>query len=165
MLHPIINSKVDYTMIMSDFKEFPQIGRLLGIDWGAHRIGVAISDESQEFFFTRPQIENKPWSRTAVAGVADVAAAEKVVGIAIGLPVRWDNSESETTQAVRLFAKDLANYTDLPIIFIDENLTSVEAEEHLAGASRADLKKNLDSESAKIILENAIAMIKRAKNV
>lgn len=149
-------------MIMSDFKEFPQVGRVLGVDWGQRRVGVAISDESREFFWTRPQIENKPWSRAAVAAVADMASEEKAVGIVIGLPLRFDGSESETTAAVRLFAKDLANYIDLPIIFIDETLTSASAEEYLAGANRGDMKKKLDSESAKIILENAVAMIKRA---
>ncbi len=148
-------------MIMSDFKEFPQVGRVLGVDWGQRRVGVAISDESREFFFARPQIENKPWSRAAVAAVADMASEEKAVGIVIGLPLRFDGSESETTAAVRLFAKDLASYIDLPIIFIDETLTSASAEEYLAGTSRVDMKKKLDSESAKIILENAVAMIRR----
>jgi putative Holliday junction resolvase len=148
-------------MIVSDFKDFPKQGRILGVDWGQRRIGVAVSDETREFFFVRPQIENKPWSRVAVAGVAVVADEEKAAGIVIGLPLRWDNSESETTAAVRLFAKDLASYTDLPIIFIDEHLTSVEAEGQLAGLRRAEMKKKLDSQSAKIILENAVAMIKR----
>ncbi|MDR0741808.1 MAG: Holliday junction resolvase RuvX [Rickettsiales bacterium] len=148
-------------MILANFKDFPRIGRILGVDWGQCRVGLAVSDETQEFFFIRPQIENRPWSRAAVASVAAVAEEENAAGIVIGLPLRFDGSESPTTQAVRRFAKDLDSYIDLPIIFVDELLTSIEAEESLAGASRAEMKKKLDSESAKIILDNALAMVKR----
>ena len=151
-------------MILADFKDFPRTGRVLGIDWGARRIGVAVSDVAQDFIFTRPIVENKPWSRAAVAGVAQVIEDEDVVGIVIGLPIRMDGSESETTMAVRTFARDLTTYTDLPIVFIEENLTSFEAGEHLTGIKRAKMKEQLDSESAKVILENAIALARRNYN-
>jgi putative Holliday junction resolvase len=118
----------------------------LGIDWGSRRIGVAVSDESREFIWPRPQILNKDWSVANING-------ENVVGIVIGLPLHADGTDSETTSAVRAFADALSKQTDLPIAFIEENLTSVEAS--------ARVKTNIDSESAAIILENAIAMIKR----
>jgi putative Holliday junction resolvase len=147
-------------MIMSDFKNFPQMGRLLAVDWGQRRVGLAVCDKGREFFFTRPQIENKSGPRA----VADVAASENAVGIIVGLPLSMDGGESESTRAVRRFADDLAGRTEIPVAFIDESLTSAAAEEFLGGARRRDLKKNLDSESARIILENAVAMIKRMQN-
>ena len=143
-------------MIMSDFKEFPQVGRVLGVDWGQRRVGVAISDESREFFFARPQIENKPWSRAAVAAVADMASEEKAVGIVIGLPLRFDGSESETTAAVRLFAKDLASYIDLPIIFIDETLQDLIA----SNASMHVLKDYAISQGTQFLRDDVIRLIK-----
>lgn len=150
-------------MILADFKDFPCHGRLIGIDWGARRIGIAVSDDTQEFVFTRPQVENKPWSRAAVASVAQIIEDEDVIGIVIGLPMRSDGTESDTTLAVKTFASGLTTYTDLPIIFVEENLTSIEAGEHLSGIKWAKAKEQLDSESAKIILENAIALVRRKK--
>lgn len=148
-------------MILPNFKDFPRLGRLLGIDWGARRMGVAVSDERQEFVFTRPQIESMNAGPAFATRVMEIIRDERVVGIVIGLPIRGDGSESDTTQAVRHAAAEIATYTDLPIIFIDENLTSMEAGEYLIGLNRNDLKKKLDSQSAKVILENAIALLRR----
>jgi putative Holliday junction resolvase len=88
--------------------------------------------------------------------------SEKIVGIVIGLPLYSDGSDSDTTKQVRAFAAGLAAQTDLPIIFCEENLTSIEAEENIKNQKSAIRnQKSIDSESARIILENAIAMIKR----
>ncbi|MDR2412667.1 MAG: Holliday junction resolvase RuvX [Rickettsiales bacterium] len=149
-------------MILADFKDFPRAGRLLGIDWGRRRIGLAVSDERQEFLFSRPRIDiGKSGLMPAEKLIAQIAMEEKAAGIVVGLPVRSDGSDSETTKSVRRFAADLAACTDLPIVFMEENLTSVAAGEKIkdSGIKNADL----DSESAAIILENAISMIKRLK--
>ncbi len=145
-------------MILPDFKDFPRMGRLLGIDWGSVRCGVAISDESWEFIFARPQIEYR--NESLVERIVKIVSDEKVFGIVIGLPIRSDGAESDTTKKVRVFAAELSKTTNVPIIFVEENLTSFEAEENLKGTK--NLKQKLDSMSAKVILENAIAIIKRA---
>ena len=74
-----------------------------------------------------------------------------------------DGTSSETTDAVRRCAAELCIYTDLPIVFIDETLTSAAAQEELGKVRISDIKRELDSESARIILENAIAVINRLK--
>lgn len=144
-------------MIMADFKDFPRNGRVIGFDWGLRRTGVAISDETRGFIFVRPPIVDGEMARQ----MASVAKQEKVVGIIIGLPLRSDGSESETTKMVRNVANQVAEYTDLPICFIDETLTSSTAAEETKLHTIKDIKEKLDSESARIILENAIAIIKR----
>ncbi|HNY25028.1 MAG TPA: Holliday junction resolvase RuvX [Alphaproteobacteria bacterium] len=149
----------NYTMISSDFKDFPSIGRLLGIDWGARRVGLAVSDEKQEFIFTRPQIV--VGKESLVEKIVKTAGEEKIVAVVIGLPIRSDGSESDTTKQVREFAQSLSDKLNLPIFFTEENLTSFEAEENLRGDKK--LKQKLDSESARIILENAIALARRNK--
>ena len=63
---------------------------------------------------------------------------------------------------VRDFVADLEKKTDLPICLIEENLTSAIAQEEMGRVRVRDLKERLDSESARVILENAIAMINRA---
>ena len=148
-------------MIMANFKDFPRRGRIMGVDWGACRTGVAVSDETWDFVFVRSPIVTGRGGDIARA-VVDMALAEHVAGIVIGLPLRTDGTESETTKMVREFASRVAEYTDLPICFIDESLTSSTAAENTGLHSPKEVKKQLDSESARIILENAIAVIKRA---
>ncbi|MBR5904201.1 MAG: Holliday junction resolvase RuvX [Alphaproteobacteria bacterium] len=147
-------------MILSDYKDFQRQGRILGIDWGQRRCGIAISDEKRDFVFVRPQINIKNQQELLTA-VLDLIKEEKVVGIVIGLPLHADGSDSLTTTMVREFADSLANNTELPILFIEENLTSASAEEEIGRKTISKIKTELDSLSAKIILENAIAMLKR----
>lgn len=148
-------------MILPDFKAFPRVGRILGVDWGARRTGVAVSDASREFVFTRPSVVVSH-SDDITLQIAQLAATEKVVGIVIGLPVHGDGTESDTTVAVREFANQLAKSTDTPICFIEENLTSIAAQEQMGRVRVRDIKQRLDSESARVILENAISVIRRA---
>ena len=149
-------------MILSDFKAFPRVGRILGIDWGLRRIGVAVSDPSREFVFVRDVISVPRGAENHADLVVDVARSENVVGIIVGLPVRGDGTESETTKMVRNFIAALTDQTDLPICVIEENFTSAIAQENMGRVRVQELKERLDSESARVILENAIAMINRA---
>lgn len=148
-------------MILPDFNDFPRTGRILGIDWGASRTGIAVSDESRDFVFVRPVVVAKTGGISIAEQIADILDKEKVVGIVIGLPFFSDGTESETTLSVKAFANELSDYTNLPIVFIDETLTSLSAQEEMGRVKISDIKRKLDSESARIILENAIAIIKR----
>ena len=149
-------------MILPDFKAFPRKGRVLGIDWGLRRIGVAVSDPARDFVFARDAIVLPRGADNHADFVADMAVQENAVGIVVGLPLYPDGGESDTTKMVREFVADLATKTNLPICMIEENLTSVSAQESMGRVRVRDLKVRLDSESARVILENAIAMINRA---
>ena len=144
-------------MIMADFKDFPRTGRIIACDWGARRTGVAISDETRGFVFVRPPIVAGEMAKQ----MAYLAEKEHAVGIVLGLPLRTDGSESDTTKMVRGVANKIATYTDLPICFVDESLTSASAAEETNLHTVKDVKEKLDSASARIILENAIAIINR----
>ena len=148
-------------MSLPDFKAFPHNGRLLGVDWGLRRIGVAVSDAGHDFVFVRPVVVVPRGADNHANLIADIAKKESVVGIVIGLPLYSDGSDSDTTKMVRMFIDALAKVTDLPICTIEENLTSAVAQENMGRVSVSKLKENLDSESARVILENAIAMINR----
>ena len=149
-------------MILPDFKAFPRSGRVLGVDWGLRRIGVAVSDPARDFVFARDAIVLPRGADNHADFVADMAVQENAVGIVVGLPLYPDGGESDTTKMVREFVADLATKTNLPICMIEENLTSVSAQESMGRVRVRDLKMRLDSESARVILENAIAMINRA---
>ena len=96
------------------------------------------------------------------AHIVQIAKDERVSGIVIGLPLRTDETESETTKTVREFADVLAAATDIPIIFIDETLSSAAAQEEMGRVRPRDIKEKLDSNAARVILENAIAMLNRS---
>lgn len=148
-------------MILPDFKAFPRMGRILGIDWGARRIGVAVSSPDREFVFVRDAILIPRGVSNHATQVANIAQTENVCGIVVGLPVHSDGSESDTTKLVRDFVANLEKQTELPICLIDENLTSATAQENMGRVRVRDIKEKLDSESARVILENAIAIINR----
>ena len=148
-------------MILPDFKAFPHNGRLLGVDWGLRRIGVAVSDAEHGFVFVRPVVVVPRGAVNHANLIADIAKNESVVGIVVGLPLYSDGSDSDTTKMVRDFINALAKVIDLPICTIEENLTSAVAQENMGRVSVSKLKESLDSESARVILENAIAMINR----
>lgn len=141
-------------MALTNFKDFPRLGRLLGIDWGARRIGLATTTSDWVFVFAHSQLVAGD-QQSAIAEIVKITESEKIVGIVLGLPLRGDGTDSDTTRMVRKFADSLAAAIDIPILFMEENLTSVEA------AERTKKGKEIDSQSAAIILENAIAMIKR----
>ena len=147
-------------MILSEYKDFPRNGRIIGIDWGLRRCGIAVSDENRGFVFARPQIYIKNQDEL-IQNIVQIISSEKFVGIVIGLPMYEDGSESDTTKMVREFTNVLSNHTDLPIIFVPENLTSMAAQEEIGRKRISKIKQELDSVSAKIILENAISLLNR----
>ncbi|MFQ6739656.1 MAG: Holliday junction resolvase RuvX [Alphaproteobacteria bacterium] len=144
-------------MILPDFKDFPHSGRIIGIDWGARRVGVAVSDDARQMVFVRPVVDGTK----SVEVVAQIIRDDKISGVVVGLPLRSDGAESETTRQVRAFADNLSKITDVPIAFIDETLSSHFAQESMGRVRVRDIKKKLDSESARLILENALALIAR----
>jgi putative Holliday junction resolvase len=156
----LLNPEVDYTMIMPDFKDFPRTGRIIGFDWGARRTGVAVTDETRGFVFVRePICAGRGDDMTKK--IADCIKKENVVGVVFGLPLRMDGTESDTTKMVRDAVNQIAGVVDLPICFIDETLTSSTAADENGFHDKKSAHEKLDSASAKIILENAIAVINR----
>ena len=147
-------------MNFNNYKDFPRFGRILGLDWGLRRCGVAVSDETRDFVFVRPQINVKSQSEL-VDAVLSMTGEEGVVGIIIGLPLYSDGTDSDTTKMVRDFANNLVERTNLPILFVEENLSSFAAQQKMGKTSMAKIKENLDSLSAQVILENAIDLLRR----
>lgn len=134
-------------------------GRVVGLDIGRKRIGVAISDASCTL--ARPLV-------TLTAGGADpvdvviqqidrLAAEEDGVDrIVVGLPVRLDGSAGKETKHVTAFIRRLRTRTALPVIEEDERLSSREADSRLAVTERdwRKRKAHLDAAAAAVILQD-----------
>jgi putative Holliday junction resolvase len=118
--------------------------RILGIDYGTKRIGLALSDEtknfSREFDILAPKIF---WQ-----SIADIIAENEVSEIVLGLPLNMTGGDTPITLEAREFKEKLAATVNLPIHFMDERLSSSMAR----GISASN--QAIDSLAAQIILQN-----------
>lgn len=132
--------------------------RTLGIDFGLRRVGLAVTDPDGMMAFPRPALERTTKDRLFDDLLA-LIEADRIDRIVVGLPLALDGSDTETTRQARNFAERLGRRTPLPIEFMDERLTSAEAEGLLkeAGLCGKKRKTRLDSQAAVIILEAWLA--------
>ena len=129
--------------------------RILGVDYGRRRIGLAISDEAQ--FLARPL---PPYHRTYsrqkdLREIARLAHEQDVQTMVIGLPLNMDGTKGEMALEVEAFVRDLGQIAGIGIVVSDERLTSVEAERVLlqGNVKRKDRKLLRDGLAATLILQ------------
>lgn len=135
--------------------EFPSEGRLLGLDYGTKRVGIAIStfeqniasplenytrqsEEQDELFFTR------------------IIREYQCKGLVVGLPVHMSGDEGQKSKEARQFGNWIHQFAQIPIRFWDERFSSATAEEFLVDVniSRNKRKAYLDKLAAQIILQS-----------
>lgn len=130
------------------------IGKLLGIDHGLARIGIAVSDSlgmtAREF-----AIINRKSKREDFERINQIAREQKVIGIIIGLPSNDYDETKEDSQAnkVKRWVEKLAETTPLPFLFWDEQLSSLDARE-LAKNKRRKPHEKIDDLAARVILQS-----------
>jgi len=126
--------------------------RILGIDWGRERMGLAISDPENIIAFPLEVVEvNKVLDR--ISALDKIYKFEKVV---IGLPLRTDGKCGEVAEEVYKFSDELTKVIHCGIVFQDERFSSKEVEKILSkGKIRAKVKKQIkDKIAAARILQN-----------
>jgi putative pre-16S rRNA nuclease len=124
---------------------------LMGLDVGERRIGVAVSDPLGKTAQPLATIQRDDTVVDRVLGLVRESGAERLV---VGLPLLMDGSEGEQARLVREFARTLAPTLDMPIDFVDERLTTREAEAVLSrgGVKRGQRKEASDRVAAALIL-------------
>ena len=134
--------------------------KLMGIDYGDARIGVAFSDP---LCITAQGWGNVKQSPSACREIVDLANNNAVERIVLGLPKNMNNTEGASAEKVREFAKELSSMTDIEIVFWDERLTTVAAHDFLSQLDiRGKKRKNIvDTVAASLILEGYMAFLKR----
>ena len=130
------------------------MGRLLALDIGEKRVGVAISDETRTL--ARPLLTiTRASKKEDFARLATVCREQQIEKIIAGLPKTLRNEEGPQARRVRRYADELHAALGLPIDFWDERFSSVDAEERLAASSRKPRQKGeIDSAAAAIILQD-----------
>ena len=129
--------------------------RILAVDWGERRIGLAVSDPSGtiasplETLVVRGEAD-------AIERVAAVAVAEEAESIVVGLPLLLSGERGEAALAAEAFAARLAERTALPVETYDERLTSALGERLLreSGTRRKRDKGQLDQSAAVMLLDS-----------
>lgn len=136
---------------------------IVALDVGDARIGVAACDELELLATPRTVIRRKSTAAALDAVVAEIerAGAELVV---VGLPVSFDGQLHAQARAIQSFAAKLRRRLSVPLIFVDETLSSVRAEERLreAGVRGTRIRERIDAEAAAVILGDALEQRRRA---
>ncbi len=128
--------------------------RVIGIDHGTRRIGIAVGDTETGMAFARGVVRVRNRA-AAVAELVELAAAESADRFVMGLPLHADGTEGEQAAVARGFGVALAQASNLPVSLLDERLTSWEAGEGLAAAGRRPRRGSgeLDAAAARLILQ------------
>lgn len=139
---------------------FPSIGnlpqgRILGIDYGLKRIGVAMSDPTRTIASGLLTITNQGRQKI-VSQIATIVTQFDVVAIVVGRPLNMDGSKSAFCAKVDAFIARLKQTVTIPILQWDERLTTMAAERTLkfAGQSPSKRKKEVDKLAAVFILQS-----------
>lgn len=133
------------------------MGRILALDYGERRIGVALSDPTYTIASPVATLKRRPGKRPPWAEITQLIQENEVEEVVIGLPLQLDGEEGEWAGEVRTFGEHLARRTGLPIYWIDERLTSVQAERTVRSLglkrSQREEKERVDAAAAAIILQ------------
>ncbi len=136
--------------------------KLMGIDYGDARVGVAMSDALSMFAHGYKTFKTTP---TVASEIATLAKAEGVERIVVGLPKNMDGTEGDSAKKARAFAEVLQQESNIEITFWDERLTTVAAHGYLSELDvRGKRRKALvDTVSATLILEGYMQYLNRTK--
>lgn len=155
------------TTNQSDFTDVfnaPDTGRIVALDIGTKRIGVAVCDETQ--FTSRPfgAIKRTNWKKV-LKQVSDILMEFDAKALVLGLPYNFDGSESEMSIEARRLARNFSLSLDIPVFLQDERITSIEAKNllHEQGYSFNEILERIDSEAAAIILNDFLDRVRSQK--
>jgi putative Holliday junction resolvase len=131
--------------------------RFLGIDFGERRIGLAISDPDGRLALPLTTLERRN-DRSALRQIAEIARQEGIERLVLGEPVDLHGRRGPTAERSRRFGGRLAEMTGLPVEWVDEALTSVEATHRLrqAGVDTRREPGRIDAIAAQILLQDAL---------
>ena len=136
-------------------------GRILGVDFGDTRTGLAVSDISRFLASGIGYVSPGGIEKTATK-VAEVAREHRVSAVVVGLPKNMDGSEGSRADRCKKFARLIEERTSLPVAMFDERMTTMTASRYLneTGTRGAKRKQVIDTLSAQIILQNCLDRLK-----
>lgn len=130
-------------------------GRILGLDVGDRRIGIAISDETQTLARSLTVLHRRSKVQDFEA-LARLVREQKVAAIVVGLPLTSNGTEGQQARRIRRYAAALSERLTTPLIFYDESFSTVTAAELMmaSGRKRHDRRHRIDAVAAAVILQD-----------
>ena len=140
----------------------PDYGRILALDVGERRIGVALSDLSRTLATPYVTIHATPVT-VFFKKLSQIIAREDVMQIVVGLPISLNGQEGPQAQRIRAFIELLRTHVTVPIATCDERYTSAEAERIMieAGLRPEQRKARIDEVAASIILQDYLTSLRQ----
>lgn len=138
--------------------------RLLGVDYGERRVGLAVSDPSGTIASPAGFILRRAGKRPPIAEIIRRAEALEVRGFVLGLPLDGNGDETDRSREVRRIAEEIAKRTGFHVRLIDERFTTaaaLRAVKEMGGSTRGR-KGDVDSLAATILLQAALNMPERS---
>jgi len=131
-------------------------GRLLGVDWGERRIGLALSDDSRTLAQPLATLTRRPGKRFPMKQLLDHIAQHQVTGVVVGLPLDASGAEGDAARAARALAEDIGRRAALPVALWDERMTTarVLAAVREMGGSTRGRKDDVDALAAALLLQH-----------
>jgi len=132
-------------------------GRILAVDWGERRIGLALSDETQTLAQPLTTLTRRAGKRFPIAQLLDQVTRNQVVGIVVGLPLTDAGDEGDAAHAARALADDIKRRVgELEVDMWDERMTTarVLAAVREMGGSTRGRKSDIDAMAAALLLQH-----------
>jgi len=137
-------------------------GRLLSLDLGAKRVGIAVSDELRITVTAIELLERRSW-KDLLKRVAAIIESYDARALIIGLPMNLDGSKGQAADEAARIAENFRKSLNVPVFLQDERLTSLAAESEMRtqGLDQEEIRRRVDSEAAAIILRDFISQAER----
>lgn len=141
----------------------PDHRHLLGVDLGERRIGLAVSDPTGLLASALKVLQSQGRAKD-VAAVADVARAEEVEAVVVGVPVSMNGSYGPMAEKSHRFGEMLAEQLGRPVVYWDERLTTAEASRYLrdSGMRAEKRRQTIDAAAAAVLLQGYLDYLRRA---
>lgn len=143
----------------------PQAGRILGVDWGEIRIGLALSDETQTLASPVETLVRRAGKRIPMPRLLQLTSLHQPVGIVVGLPLSPEGTEEGSASAAREMAATIVRRTGLPLEFWDERMSTARALAAIweqSGSIRGR-KREVDALAASVLLQHFLDSRKNAR--
>ncbi|MDI1243027.1 MAG: Holliday junction resolvase RuvX [bacterium] len=145
---------------ITDLSGCPRSGRLLAIDPGTKRAGIAVTDRNQTIATPVKTLARTSWKKL-LSDIKETVSDFDAVAVVVGLPLGFAGDEIPMTAEATDIARKLALSLTIPVFLQDERVTTYEARGRLWGRSRSsqDLRSEVDSEAASVILSDFLGRL------
>jgi putative Holliday junction resolvase len=137
------------------------MSRVLAFDFGERRIGVAVSDPTRTIASPLPTLTRRAGKRPPWAEITRIVQEQEPTELVVGLPLDLQGEEGPWAREVRAFGEQLGQRTGLPVHWVDERMTSVQAERAVRSIglrrSEREQKERIDAAAAALILQQFLA--------